>query len=231
MDATNFCLHSGAAALMGTAIGIERQWGQHPAGLRTNALVAFGGCLFVSVPQLLGGTPGPSHLAGQLATGIGFLGGGVILREGATVRGLNTAATLWCSAALGALAGAGLLPEAVAGTLGVLLLNLALRPLTDWINRRLRRAKNVETIYRLRVVTRVGQDSIARVMLCRFFHDHPTMTIQGVGVQDGGVAGQAVVVADVHSEQRDERTIEELMGVLNNDASVLSVGWERVPGV
>src|SRR5262245_28054278 len=103
---TAFLLHAGAAALMGTAIGLERQWGQHSAGLRTNALVAFGAALFVSLPGLLGGTPTASHLAGQVVTGVGFLGGGVILREGLTIRGLNTAATLWCSAAVGALAGA-----------------------------------------------------------------------------------------------------------------------------
>jgi putative Mg2+ transporter-C (MgtC) family protein len=222
-----FCANAGAAALMGTAIGIERQCGQHPAGLRTNALVAFGGCLFVSVPQLLGGAPTASHLAGQLATGVGFLGGGVILREGVNVKGLNTAATLWCSAAVGALAGGGLLLEALIGTLGVLILHLSLRPVGDWITRRLRRAKNVETIYRLRVVARAGQDATVRVMLCRFFQERPTMTIQGVATQDAGVPGEVVVTADIHSEQRDERTIEEAMAVLSNDTSVISVGWEK----
>src|SRR5689334_9307160 len=99
MDTTTFCLHALAAAAMGIAIGLERQWGQHTAGLRTNALVAFGACLFVSLPHLLGGTPSPAQLAGQVVVGVGFLGGGVIMKEGLNVRGLNTAATLWCSAA------------------------------------------------------------------------------------------------------------------------------------
>src|SRR5437660_8165657 len=131
MDTTTFCLHAAAAALMGAAIGLERQWHLlHTVGLRTNALVALGAALFVSMPHLLGGIPGPSHLAGQVATGVGFLGGGVILREGLNVRGMNTAATLWCSAAVGALAGCGRLLEAFAATLGVLGLHLGLRPLS-----------------------------------------------------------------------------------------------------
>src|SRR5204862_1071095 len=133
------CLNAGAVALMGAAIGLERQWqAQHTTGMRTTSLVAFGAYLFVSIPQLIGTSPGPSHLAGQVATGVGFLGGGVILREGLNVKGLNTAATLWCSAAIGALTGAGLLPEALAGSLGIIALNLGLQPANNWIDRRLR---------------------------------------------------------------------------------------------
>src|SRR4051812_3981299 len=161
MDTLTFSLHAGAVALLGTAIGLERQWHLlHTAGLRTNALVAFGADLFVSLPHLLGSNPGPAHLAGQVATGVGFLGGGVILREGLNVRGMNTAATLWCSAAVGALAGAGRLPESLAGTAGVLALHLALRPVSDWLDRRHRTASNVETAYRLRVVCKAGQEGV-----------------------------------------------------------------------
>ncbi|HEY7428210.1 MAG TPA: MgtC/SapB family protein, partial [Gemmataceae bacterium] len=152
MDLTSFCLHAAAAALMGAAIGLERQWHLlHTVGLRTNALVALGADLFVSLPAHLGGLPSPSHLAGQVATGVGFLGGGVILREGLTVKGMNTAATLWCSAAVGALTGAGMPLAGLAGTLGVLTIHLTLRPVSDWLDHRLRAAPNAATVYRLRV--------------------------------------------------------------------------------
>ena len=229
MSTSAFLLHAAAAALMGTAIGLERQWGQHTAGLRTNALVAFGACLFVSLPHLLGGSPTAAHLAGQVVTGVGFLGGGVILREGLNIRGMNTAATLWCSAAVGALTGAGLLLEGVAGTLGILSLNLGLRPVSDWLDRRLRRAKDVLTVYRLPASCRAGQEGAVRAALLRFFHDHPTMTIQGIATQGGGGPEQSCVAAEVHSEQRDDRAMEDLTLLLDAEPGVTAVSWERNP--
>jgi putative Mg2+ transporter-C (MgtC) family protein len=229
MDTASFLGHAAAAACMGTAIGLERQWGQHPAGLRTNALVAFGACLFVSLPHLLGGSPTSSHLAGQVVTGIGFLGGGVILREGLSVRGLNTAATMWCSAAVGALTGAGLLLEGLAGTVGVLTLNLGLRPVADWVDRRLRRATNVKTTYRLRATCRAGQEGAVRSALLRYFHEHPTMTIQGLATQEAGGPDRLCVVADIYSERREDLAMEDLMGQVNNEPDVTAVSWERNP--
>src|SRR5207302_11111904 len=113
MDHLNFAFNLGAAFLMGMAIGVERQFGQHLAGVRTNALVSIGAAMFVSLSRILVQGGDPTRVAGQVVSGIGFLGGGVILREGLTIRGLNTAATLWCSAAVGSLAGAGLLFEAL----------------------------------------------------------------------------------------------------------------------
>jgi putative Mg2+ transporter-C (MgtC) family protein len=100
-------LRPAAALLLGCAIGFERQWNQKMAGLRTNALVALGASGFVVFSGLVG-EGDPTRIAAQVVTGIGFLGAGVILREGINVHGLNTAATLWCSAMVGTLAGAGL---------------------------------------------------------------------------------------------------------------------------
>ena len=97
----DFIVRTGCAFLMGTLIGMERQYRQHSAGLRTNVLVAVGAAAFtiLSVTMTSGGTGDPSRIAAQIVSGIGFLGGGLILKEGFTVRGLNTAATIWCSAA------------------------------------------------------------------------------------------------------------------------------------
>jgi putative Mg2+ transporter-C (MgtC) family protein len=228
MDTTTFCLHALAAAAMGIAIGLERQCGQHTAGLRTNALVAFGACLFVSLPHLLGGTPTPAQLAGQVVVGVGFLGGGVIMKEGLTIRGLNTAATLWCSAAVGALTGAGLLLEGLVGTAGVLVMNIGLRPVSDWIDRRLRHATNVATHYRLRATCRAGREGAVRAVLFRFLQDHPAMMIQGVTTQEGG-PDRACVSADIYAERRDDRTMEDLLAQVNEDPCVVEVRWERNP--
>lgn len=230
MDATTtFLINVVAAALMGTAIGLERQWHLHSAGLRTNALVAFGACLYVSLPRLVGNSPYSAHLTGQIIVGVGFLGGGVILKEGLNIRGLNTAATMWCSAAVGALTGACLWWEGLVGTAGVLVLNLGLRPVSDWLDRRLRRAMDVLTAYQLRVTCRAGHEGEARAVLLRFFHDHPTMTIQGIATQGGGGPEQVCVVADICAEQRDDRAMEDLTVLVDGEAGVTAVSWKRMP--
>src|SRR6516162_5241557 len=126
MNWTQFALHLASAFVLGSLIGAERQWRQHVAGLRTNALVAIGAAMFVmlAMPVL----ENTMRVASQVVSGIGFLGAGVIMREGLTVRGLNTAATLWCSAAVGTLSGSGQVHLAAVGTFGVLLA-IGLRPL------------------------------------------------------------------------------------------------------
>src|SRR5438309_1508438 len=110
-----FALNVSAAWAMGLALGLERQFRQHPAGLRTNALVSVGAAMFVSLTKLMGDGDSPTRIASYIVSGIGFLGGGVILREGLTVRGMSTAATLWCTAAVGTLCGAGFAWHALIG--------------------------------------------------------------------------------------------------------------------
>ena len=112
------------ALILGALIGAERQWRQRMAGLRTNALVAAGAAMFVMLTALTARTADDSfRIAGQVVSGIGFLGAGVILRNGLNITGLNTAATLWCSAAIGTLAGYGMYGSAITGA-------IALSPLT-----------------------------------------------------------------------------------------------------
>src|SRR5713226_6382373 len=88
-----FVIRLTLAHFLGAAIGVERQWRQRMAGLRTNALVATGAALFVMLGTMIQGESSPTRIVSYVVSGIGFLGGGVILREGFTVRGLNTAAT------------------------------------------------------------------------------------------------------------------------------------------
>jgi putative Mg2+ transporter-C (MgtC) family protein len=95
-----FIIRLALAQLLGAAIGVERQWHQRMAGLRTNALVSTGAAMFVMLGSMIPGESSPTRVVSYVVSGIGFLGGGVILREGFTVRGLNTAATLWCAAAV-----------------------------------------------------------------------------------------------------------------------------------
>src|SRR5271155_4386305 len=121
------------ALILGACVGAERQWRQRAAGLRTNTLVCFGAAAFVDLGLRV--APGTTQVIAYVVSGVGFLGAGVIMKEGGSVRGLNTAATLWCSAAVGCLAGFGLYFFSMIAALAVLGTHLLLRPVAEKINR------------------------------------------------------------------------------------------------
>jgi putative Mg2+ transporter-C (MgtC) family protein len=141
------------AFILAALIGAERQYRQRTAGLRTNVLVAVGAAGFVSLGFRINGSAGASQLAAYVVSGIGFLGAGAIMKEGSKVWGLNTAATLWCSAAVGALSGYGLVVEAAIVTAAVLAGNTLLRPLVDAINRAPFDERTSEATYEVHVMT------------------------------------------------------------------------------
>jgi len=155
----------GVAFLCGGLIGIERQYRQRNAGLRTMVLVSVGAAAFVYLGGRLFGGEGQVRIIAYVVSGIGFLGAGVIMKEGAQVRGLNTAATLWSSAAVGAFAGSGLMAEAFAVTVVVIAGNTLLRPVVNYINRRPIDAASTEATYRVHVICAAENITEARDLL------------------------------------------------------------------
>ena len=140
-----------AAFVLGTLIGAERQYRLRTAGLRTNVLVAVSAAAFVDLAMQLADADGAVRVIAYVVSGIGFLGAGVIMKEGMNVRGLNTAATLWGSAAIGCCAGADMLAQAVALTAFVLAGNTLLRPLVNAINRSPLDERASEATYEIRL--------------------------------------------------------------------------------
>src|SRR4249920_2320560 len=141
------------AFVLGTLIGAERQYRQRTAGLRTNVLVAVGAAAFVDLADHLNGAEGAVRVIAYVVSGIGFLGAGAIMKEGMNVRGLNTAATLWASAAVGSCAGADMVAQSTALTIFVLAGNTLLRPLVNAINRIPLDEKASEATYEISVTT------------------------------------------------------------------------------
>jgi putative Mg2+ transporter-C (MgtC) family protein len=223
-----FAINVVVAALLGVAIGLERQFRQHPAGMRTNGLVCLGAALFVSLSRMIDHESSPTRVAAQVVSGLGFLGGGVILREGLNVRGLTTAATLWCSGAVGTLAGAGQLLPAAIGTAAILVLNLVLRPLVQRIDAYMRTAVAVETLYRVKVVCGRQQEALIRSIFMRHINSQPNMLLQGIATQEMVAADQSAVVAEVCSAQRNDRYMEDVVRRMSIEPTVTAVSWERV---
>lgn len=134
MTTIDFSLRLLTAIGAGFIIGFERQWHHKSAGLRTNILVATGAALYVLLSINL--TPEKAsiiRIIGQVVTGIGFLGAGIIFKEGINIHGLTTAATVWCSAAVGCTAATGYYMETVIGVLAIVFINLILAPLDEWL--------------------------------------------------------------------------------------------------
>ncbi|WP_156365024.1 MgtC/SapB family protein [Sciscionella sp. SE31] len=215
---------------LGSVIGFERQYRARMAGLRTNALVAVGAALFVllSAHGFHGGSAypaDPTRVAAQIVSGIGFLGGGVILREGLTVRGLNTAATLWCSAAVGALAGAGLYLIAAAGTVVIVATHLLLRPIGHAVDRRPEPRRETPARYTFRAVTNEEAQAHIRTLVVQALATTDfalcSMESETIG-EDGGVEVRASAMA----EQRDDKQLESAVSLLSFEPSVTSVRWQ-----
>lgn len=123
------------AMAAGIVVGLERQWQKKMAGVRTTALVSFGSCMFVTLSTLMSGADSsPTRIAAQVVSGVGFLAGGVIIRDGFSVSGINTAATLWCSAAIGSIIGAGYQMEGIVAAFMLMFMNIVLRSLSHKVD-------------------------------------------------------------------------------------------------
>jgi putative Mg2+ transporter-C (MgtC) family protein len=124
------------AFVLGALAGVERQWHHKNAGLRTHTLVAVGAAAFTMVSSFgLGPTNNPMLIAAGVVTGIGFIGGGVIMHQGPTVQGINTAATLWTTASMGLAAGAGYYGLTAMVFLALLVVQFPLQWVEHWIDR------------------------------------------------------------------------------------------------
>ncbi|BDT86125.1 MgtC/SapB family protein [Nocardia cyriacigeorgica] len=230
MTTIDMLLRLGTGVGLGALIGIERQYRARMAGLRTNALVAGGATLFVllSAHGFHSEVADPTRVAAQIVSGIGFLGAGVIIRDGLNVRGLNTAATLWCAAAVGALAGAGMYLTAAAGTLAVVAVNIALRAAGRAVDRRPDAGTERPARYVFTAVTDDAGEPHVRALLVQALI-RTDFRLVAVSSTNGDIAGQVMVQADLVGDQRDDREMESAVGRLSLEPAVTSVGW-RVAG-
>jgi putative Mg2+ transporter-C (MgtC) family protein len=214
------------ALFCGGLIGFERQWRQKMAGLRTNVLVAIGAAAFVLFAYRLTPIGDATRMAGQVVTGIGFLGAGVIMHEGVNVHGLNTAATLWCSAAVGMFAGAGLMFEAAIFAVFVTLTNMALRPIVTFINRRAGPAE-IEQRYVIKIVAAKTDEARLRAGLVEALEaGHLGLQqVKSTALDDGEIEISATIVAP----RREDGQMEAIVSRVSLQPSVSAAKWQVAP--
>jgi putative Mg2+ transporter-C (MgtC) family protein len=215
------------AVLLGGLIGLERQWRQRLAGLRTNTLVSLGAAIFIVFAGQYHEESSPTRVAAQVVTGIGFLGAGVIWKEGLNVRGLNTAATLWCSGAVGVLAGAGYWRQGILAAGLVVGVNLVLRPLVSLINRQPLGSAEIETSYVVTVTCRGADQAQVRALLVQDFEvsDLHLRELESTDIQG---TDRVEVTATFASPKRREIALEYIVGRLSLEPGVTAARWRAV---
>lgn len=212
-----------AALLLGASIGIERQWRQRYTGLTTHALVSVGAAAFTSLVILLENST-DVRMGGQVVTGIGFLGAGLIMRDGMNVRGLSAAATVWATGAVGVLAGYGFLLAAMETAVFVLLINIALPRLGWIIEHYAPENTEVERFYVVELKCAARDEAAVRTKLLQAMNVRKLRlhSLESHAIAD---SGDVEVEAVVYSAREEDTLVEHLVGELSLSPSIFSTGW------
>lgn len=233
MSITNvngFAVHLIVAAVLGALIGLERQWTRHPAGILTNLIVCLGAFSFTAFSFLVPGQiKDITRVAAQVVSGIGFLGAGVIIHEKGNVRGLNTAATVWASAAVGILCCLDNLIFAMLIALAIVFLHLVLHPISEKIDKLKKYDKEEkdkqEALYHISVVCPDELELEIRKQIMttiRNAHDALLHSLE----TDNHSDDEKKIRAYITTRMRDDAVIENLLTQVGKIEGVLSTSWK-----
>lgn len=230
IEIQDYILRLVVAYLLGGTIGFERQWQQKSAGLRTNTLVAIGAASFVLLSILLHGVSGgdPARISAQIVTGIGFLGAGVIMRDGLTIRGLNTAATIWCSAAVGALAGMGYLTEASITAGAVIVTHLTLRPVSLRLGKlsAYKKTDIRQRFYLISISCPAGIEIKVREYLMEHFEKNDQLLLRSISRSESASGGkESSLKVEVSAIGEQENHLEGLITKMTRKYDLSNAGW------
>ncbi|MCD7732074.1 MAG: MgtC/SapB family protein [Oscillospiraceae bacterium] len=223
MGYMDFVLRIALSLVLGFFIGLERQLTGHTAGIRINVLICMGACFFTLFP-LVYGSEQTFRVEAAIVQGVGFLCSGVIFKESASVRGINTAATLWCSAAIGVLTSSGMYLMAIIAAGILILSNLILRPLARKINPIIGEEES-EKQYRISVTCQESAEHRIRTLL---INSNSCKTLYLTNLESGDVVGDKVeIIADYDSTGKPKnRVLEGIVGQILTHPEVTNAGWE-----
>jgi len=214
------------ALLCGSLGGFERQLHQGMAGTRTNALVSVGTAAFVMSGLLVDHEPtAAGRIASCIVTGIGFLGAGAIFKEGVNVKGLNTAATVWCSAAIGILAGFGSPHLSILLAIAVIFINWGLRPLSHKIHPM---QPPVDTLYEIHLTCGEFNEEHLRSLLLTTI-SQSTARLRGMHSVDNPAEGQVQLSAELATEGVQNHEVERIALRLSIEPGISALSWTLAP--
>ena len=212
--------------ILGFIIGLERQLTHHPAGIRINVLICMGTCFFTLFP-LSYGSDQVFRVGASIISGVGFLCSGVIFKDNATVKGINTAATLWCTAAIGLLASTGNVVIALTATLCLVLSNLILRPIARKITP-ITLSEDSEREYKISITCFEITEPEIRHLLVNSSNNSKTLFLNNL--ESGDVVGDKVEVVATYLSMGKPKAhvLEDIVGKTLTNNKVIRAGWEIV---
>ena len=225
MELLDFASRIIISLLLGMFIGFERQLTGHPAGIRTNMLICLGACMFIQFPMIMG-SDDIQRVASYIVSGVGFLCSGVIFKENGTVKGLNTAATLWCSAAIGMLASSGMFSYAFIATFTLITANICFRPLSQKISP-LDNYSEEESFYKINIVCNESKELEIRSTILKETKD-TKLTLIELDTNDVGNKNVQIEATYRFYGKRIDDSIESLVATLTLKDGIKKVGWEFV---
>jgi putative Mg2+ transporter-C (MgtC) family protein len=225
VNVLDFTLRLGAALLMGVAVGLERQWRQRMAGVRTTALVAAGAASFVMCAFMVRDTSrSEAQIVSYVVSGVGFLGAGVIFKDAGSVRGLNTAATIWCSAAIGAISGLGNPLHALSLTALVLCTNIFVRPLAYRLYPAQAPREEQEVAYAFELICNPADEAHMRALMLQTM-SRSSLILTSLKSEDIEGTNKMKVTARIHGLGRQDEALEQLVMRMSIESGVSSVSW------
>ncbi|MCL2397232.1 MAG: MgtC/SapB family protein [Defluviitaleaceae bacterium] len=225
MELLDFTIRVGCAVAFGFLIGLERQLTGHASGIRINVLICMGACLFTLFSQLMG-VYDTTRIAAQVVTGIGFLCSGIIFKEGLNVKGLNTAATMWCTAAIGVITSSGMIFFATTAVAILIGSNLAFRFLAGKIQP-LANFGDEENTYMLSVTCREDDEFNIRSAI---IDSLSKARLQLTNLESADEIGNKVEIEAtviINGRRRDQH-IEKIISQVALEKGVTKAGWELV---
>lgn len=229
---SGFLIRMLIAILLGAVIGTERQLTKHYTGIITTIIVCVGSFAFASFAFLVGDANRDiTRIAAQIVSGIGFLGAGVILSDGTKVKGINTAATVWASAAVGILCCVDKIWFAVAVAFAILITHLVLHPVTEYIEKKQRydkksKQKAEEAFYRISVTCDEDHAPEVKEKLIKKIRDMDDVLLRKLQMDDQN-DGNVKVRAEISTKTKNNELVESIIAYLGTNKDILSTGWKN----
>jgi putative Mg2+ transporter-C (MgtC) family protein len=222
----SFLASMALALLLGSFIGVERQWHRRLVDLKTNALVSLGACLFMLVTKTADGYSEPVRMGAQIVVGVGFIGGGLLFKDAGQTRGINTAATLWCCAAVGTLCGLERAPEAWGATVIILLANTVLRRVAQFLNLKMGVSDHLTQAIRFELTCLPGDADLVRSLAQDVFRQGRVEVRALAQGREGDHAhlGWTVLFEQGNALDLAERFFEQI-----GNARLITRSWSSLP--
>ena len=224
MNIYDFVIRLLASIFFGLIIGIERNLTGHAVGIKTNVLVCLSSCMFVLFPTVVGSTDVVRNSA-QVITGVGFLGSGIIFKDGRNVRGINTAATIWCTAGVGMITSSGKITFAAISTLLLILSNLLLKPLAEKLDPNYEFDEDGNS-YQISITCDDKKEFFVRAMI---LNEMETSAFKLVSLESIDIAeGKVKIIAEFLCSKRRDDLAESLIAKISMEEGVFNTYWKLI---